>query len=243
MDGDHVPLMYGELAGWFHLLTAPEDYAEEAAVYRRLLDGAGQVRTVLELGSGGGNNAVHLKRSYDLVLTDRSPAMLDVSRTINPDLEHVVGDMCELRLGRTFDAVFVHDAVSYLVDLTALGAMFATAAAHLRSGGVLLVCPDHVRETFAPGTDHGGHDGDGRSLRYLEWTHPADPGATTCTATYVFVLREGDDVQVRHEQHELGLFSRDEWLATANAHGFTQARFEPTSFGTEVLVATWSADR
>jgi hypothetical protein len=46
--------LYGELAGWFYLLTAPSDYAEEAAVYRRLLDAAGPVKTVLELGSGGG---------------------------------------------------------------------------------------------------------------------------------------------------------------------------------------------
>ena len=31
------PLMYTEIAAWFHLLTAPEDYAEEAAVYREVI--------------------------------------------------------------------------------------------------------------------------------------------------------------------------------------------------------------
>jgi hypothetical protein len=239
VDDAALPLMYGELADWFHLLTAPEDYAEEAAVWRALLDGAGTVRTLLELGAGGGNNAVHLKRHYELVLTDLSPAMLARSRTINPDLEHVVGDMRDLRLGRTFDGVFVHDAVDYLVDLDELGAMFATAAAHLRGGGVLLVCPDHLAETFAPGTDHGGHDGDdGRSLRYLEWTGEPDPDGTTCRATYVYVLRDDDGTRVRHEEHVFGLFSRAEWLRTAAAHGFADARFEPTSVGTEALVAT-----
>ena len=37
---DGQPLLYSELAGWFHLLTAPEDYEEEAEIFsvaRRLL--------------------------------------------------------------------------------------------------------------------------------------------------------------------------------------------------------------
>ena len=32
-----------------------------------------------------------------------------MSRSINPECEHVQGDMRTLRLGREFDAVFVHD--------------------------------------------------------------------------------------------------------------------------------------
>jgi hypothetical protein len=51
------PRLYAELASWFHLLTAPPDYEEEAELYRQLLvereDGC--VETMLELGSGGGN--------------------------------------------------------------------------------------------------------------------------------------------------------------------------------------------
>ncbi len=51
--------MYGELASWFHLITAPEDYEEEAASFVEQLKSAcsGPLESVLELGSGGGNNA------------------------------------------------------------------------------------------------------------------------------------------------------------------------------------------
>jgi len=47
--------MYGDLAPWFHLLTAPEDYSDEAAfVLAALREHAdGPVQTLLELGSGG----------------------------------------------------------------------------------------------------------------------------------------------------------------------------------------------
>jgi SAM-dependent methyltransferase len=108
--------MYGDLAGWWPLLSAPAAYAEEAGIYRRLLDGAGDrpPETVLELGSGGGNNASHLKAHYRLTLVDLSDGMLEVSRELNPGCEHVQGDMRTVRLGRTFDAVFVHDAVNYM---------------------------------------------------------------------------------------------------------------------------------
>ena len=112
------PRLYGELAAWWPLLSAPEEHAWEAALYARLLqEGAhGEVRTLLELGSGGGNNASHMKaRFQEVTLVDRSPAMLDVSRRLNPECCHVEGDMRSIRLGRTFDCVLGHDAVCYLL--------------------------------------------------------------------------------------------------------------------------------
>ena len=77
------PPLYGELAPWFHLLTRPEDYAEEAAYSRKVLGEACDPppRTVLELGSGGGNNASHMKAWFEMTLSDLSPRMLEVSRS------------------------------------------------------------------------------------------------------------------------------------------------------------------
>ena len=113
---DALPYMYTDLAGWFHLLTAPEEYAEEADFYWGcLVEAAGETpRTLLELGSGGGNMALHYKQWVTPTLTDLSDGMLALSRTIHPDVEHVQGDMRTLRLGRTFDAVLAHDAVMYM---------------------------------------------------------------------------------------------------------------------------------
>jgi hypothetical protein len=39
--GSVRPLMYRELAGWFHLLTPPGDYRDEAMAVLRLLADAG----------------------------------------------------------------------------------------------------------------------------------------------------------------------------------------------------------
>ena len=210
-----LPRLYGDLAPWFHLLTAPEEYEDEAAVYQALLeDGAeGQVRTVLELGSGGGNNASHLKRRFQMTLTDVSPEMLAMSRSINPECEHLEGDMRTLRLGRAFDAVFVHDAIDYMTSRQDLGAVMRAAYVHLRPGGMALFVPDFIRERFAPRTSHGGNDKGRRGLRYLEWDWDPDPNDETYRVEFAMLLREEDGtVRVEHDRHECGVFPRETWL-------------------------------
>ena len=150
---------YGELARWWPLISPPEDYTEEAAFAASLLHRAAHpVREVLELGSGGGHNAVHLKEHFAMTLVDLSEAMLDVSRRLNPESLHRQGDMRTIRLGREFDAVFIHDAIDYMTDEADLRRAMETAFVHCRPGGLALLMPDDIRETFKEGTDHGGDD-------------------------------------------------------------------------------------
>jgi len=228
MSGPDQPKMYGELARWFHLVTSPEEYEEEAGVYSRVLDEACSPGEVLELGSGGGNNASHMKRQYKMTLVDLSPQMLELGRTINPECEHVTGDMRSVRLGRTFDAVFVHDAVGYMRTDDDLRQAIETAAVHCKPGGAALFVPDYTQETFREGTDHGGFDGpDGRALRYLEWVWDSDPNDGEYIADYAFVLREPDgSVTVERDRHTEGLFSRATWLRLMEEAGF-EARLLP----------------
>jgi SAM-dependent methyltransferase len=221
--GDTDLRFYGELAPWWPLISPVEEYAEEMAFAATLLRRAARpVHDVLELGSGGGHNAAHLKASFALTLTDVSPTMLAESRRINPACAHVAADMRTLRLRRRFDAVFVHDAVEYLTTAGDLRAAMATAFAHCRPGGVAVFMPDHVRETFAADTDHGGSDGpDGRGVRFLEWTWDPDPADTEYRTEYVFLLRAADgSVRPVHETHRLGLFAVTEWVGLLGEVGF-----------------------
>jgi SAM-dependent methyltransferase len=231
-----LPLMYTDLAEWFHLLTRPEGYAEEAAVYARTIrEAVPGARTMLELGSGGGNTASHLKRDFAMVLSDLSPQMLAVSRRLNPELEHIEGDMRSLRLGREFDAVFLHDAVMYMTSEDDLRRAIGTAHAHVRPGGVVLIVPDFTRETFHEGAHTGGHDGEdvtpaqpGRALRYLEWVYDPDPRDTRFLVDFAYLLREPGSAALKGfiERHELGLFRRETWLQLLQDAGF-EARALP----------------
>lgn len=216
--------LYDELAEWWPLVSAPADYAEEAAAFVALARSHARrpPRSLLELGSGGGNNASHMKAAFaEVTLVDVAPGMLDVSRTLNPECEHRTGDMRTARLGRTFDVVFVHDAVSYITTAADLAAVAGTARLHCARGGVALFVPDHTRESFRPGTACGGHDGTGRGLRYLEWTWDPDPGDRTYVVEYAFMLREGrGEPRLVRDRHVEGLFVRDEWSQALDEAGF-----------------------
>jgi SAM-dependent methyltransferase len=215
--------LYSDLASWWPLMSAPEDYAEEAACYQQtLLTGRERsLQTMLELGSGGGNNASHLKARFTMTLVEPSPGMLAVSRALNPECEHVQGDMRTVRLGRQFDCVFVHDAVCYMTTEADLRAAIETAFVHCAPGGIALFCPDHVRENFQSAADHGGHDDGRRGLRYVEWMWDPDPADTTYQVDYAYILRDADgSTRVEHDRHVEGLFWRADWLRLLSEVGF-----------------------
>lgn len=231
--------LYSELAAWWPLLDDPADYAEEAGVYGDLLADAcdAPIESLLELGCGGGNSASHLKKRFPrLVLADISEDMLAVSRALNPECEHRAGDMRTLRLGRTFDAVFVHDAVCYMTTEADLRSALETAWVHCRPGGAVLFAPDYVRENFRAGTTTGGCDerqaagragGCARGLRYLEWVRDPDPRDTEYLVDFAFLLRERDgSVRAVQDRHVEGLFARDRWLDLLTGVGF-EARSVP----------------
>lgn len=236
------PRLYRGLAEWYPLLTPVEDYPEEAAFYRRLFEAHAErpVRTLLDLGCGAGHVAFHLKASLEATLVDLCPAMLALSRRLNPECEHVVGDMRSVKLGRLFDAVLLHDAVSHMKTRAALAAAVATAFAHTAPGGIALFQPDCVAETIAEGTDTGGSDRDGRGLRYLEWRFRPEPEAERFVVEMACLLREASgEVRVAHDRLEMGLFPRAFWLETLAAAGF-EALVVPlehsTATGYEVFV-------
>jgi SAM-dependent methyltransferase len=220
----HSYRFYTDLARWWPLISPPGDYVEEAADLLPSLLGAPDAppRSLLELGSGGGSLAFHLKGHFALTLTDLSSQMLEVSRAVNPECEHLPGDMRTLDLGRRFDLVLMHDAVMYMADDASLRAALATAARHCRPGGGLAVLPDCVEETFAPDSDVSGYDGpDGRGVRMLEWTWDPVPGDGRFTTAYAFVLRHVDGaVSVEHDVHVEGLFPRASWLRWLDEAGF-----------------------
>ena len=233
--------LYDELSSWWPLMSPTDEYIEEAAFYVRALQRASgrPPESLLELGSGGGHNAFHMKRHLsEMVLVDVSPGMLGMSRLLNPELEHHQGDMRTVRLERQFDAVFVHDAICYMASESDLRKAIETAFVHTRPGGVALFCPDYITENFETGTDHGGHDAGARGMRWVEWRWDPDPDDTSYVVDYAYLLRETDgSVHAEHDRHVEGLFPRADWLRWLKDAGFQPAvvPLELTEVDTQTL--------
>jgi SAM-dependent methyltransferase len=224
-DADPTYRLYGELASWWPLISPPQEYTQEAAYLAAVLSSAAAigVHDVLDLGSGGGHVALHLRDRFTLTLTDISAGMLAVSRELNPACRHVQGDMRTMRLPESFDAVLTHDAIDYVTRQDDLAMVIATAYAHCRPGGIAVFVPDYVQDDFRSltGGGGGGQDGSGRRATFREHTWDPDPADDWVQAEYEFILTEADGtVEVIKEKHRLGAFSREVWRRLLADAGF-----------------------
>lgn len=215
--------LYNDLTSWYELLDPVEQHLEEATslveAFERSISGPG--RTLLDLGSGAGNNAFYFKQTFSCTLVDPSEAMLGLSRRRNPECRHLLGDMRTLRLEETFDAVLVHDAVAYMMTEADLRAAMTTAFLHTRPGGAAIFAPDFFAETFCEASRiiEGG-DGD-RTMRCLDWAWDPDPTDHQYRIDYSLLLREGARMRSVHIHHIEGLFSRPTWLRLLTDVGFS----------------------
>ena len=147
--------------------------------------------------------------------------MLDLSRQLNPAVDHHLGDMRTVRLGRTFDGVLIHDAVSYLLTEIDLSATFATARAHLRPGGVLLVAPDWVRESFpAPVEFVWVRKKGSLEVSIREYLHDPDRDDSRTESIYSYMIEEQGNVSIERDVHGNGLFSGSVWVRLFEQVGF-----------------------
>lgn len=219
--------LYGDLAWLWPYLSDPADYAREATYWRRALRrrlGRGR-HSLLELGVGGGSNLSHLTAHYDATAVDLSEAMLDHSRRLNPGVEHLLGDMRSVRLGRTFDAVLIHDALDHLTTERDLRRTFATAAAHLEPGGLLVIAPYWYRDGFRPPYVEHTTRADARcEVTYVEYTWDPNPRDTKIEAVFSYFIRRGGSLVVERDRLEFGIFPMRTWLGLLREAGFTVER-------------------
>ena len=192
------PRLYDDLSQWWPLVSPPEEYEEEAALLRAILReklGPGD-HSLLDLGTGGGHHLAPLIGEFQATAVDLSPEMLANLAKLLPGVERHTGDMRTVRLDRKFDAVLIHDAISYLTSEEDIRATFATAAVHLKPGGLLIAAPDCFRETFrnlqvTHSTYHRGET----DLTFIEYDHDPDPDDTTIETVMFFLIRQGGELR------------------------------------------------
>ena len=207
------------------------DVADEYARYCRHVSGLIElhathpVGTLLDIGCGGGKNVFNLKGTFSVTGVDLSPAMLAQARRLNPESTFVLGDMRTFRLDRTFDAVLMDDAISYMTCLADFVAAFRTASAHLDAGGVLVVTPDVTVETFrqnrtvaAPATRKGRPDE--LDVVFVENVYDPDPADEQYETTVLYLIRDHGRLRIETDHWTMGLFSLDTWRRVLRETGF-----------------------
>jgi len=182
--------------------------------------------------------ASYLRYLARLTLLDREEAMLAISRRLNPNVEHVLGDMRTARLNREFEAVIIHDAINHITRVDDLIQVLTTAQRHLLPGGTVIVFPDDTQESFQPSATTGGQDdpASGRGLRYLAWTHSAHE--TRYKVDFAIMLRSADgNARVVHDGLVFGLFSQATWRDAFRQAGFSDLVIRADAWRDAVFLA------
>ena len=237
--------LYNDLAWLWPLWGAPSgDYARWCAQVTRMIEKYANrpLRTILNMGCGGGKNAYNLKGRYAVTGTDLSPHMLELARQLNPECRFIQADMRQFELGETFDAILVDDAISYMTSLEELSGVFAAADRHLVPGGVLIVTPDETRESFRqnyteatlserddnpwPGQDWPAD----LEVAFIENYYDPDPSDSAYEATFLYLIRQAGQLRIESDRHILGLFSLVDWRELLRIAGFTLHEEKDTEF-------------
>ncbi|MDN5006353.1 class I SAM-dependent DNA methyltransferase [Bradyrhizobium sp. GCM10027634] len=137
--------VFADYAPWYDLLYRDKDYASEVDfVERRLRDHAVAPGKMLDLGCGTGLHAIEFaRRGWNVAGVDLSEEMVTRAKTRAAEAGLPVpfrqGDACEIGPERDCDAVVsLFHVASYQRDLARLEALFRTAHAALKPGGVFL---------------------------------------------------------------------------------------------------------
>ncbi len=141
--------VFGDYSQYYDLLYNNKDYNNEAEYISKLIkDHKSGAENLLELGCGTGKHAELLAcKGFSVTGVDLSENMLKeakkrknlLSAKIQKKLDFYQGDITKIRINKKFDAVIsLFHVISYQTTNEQLNAAFATAAEHLRKGGLFV---------------------------------------------------------------------------------------------------------
>lgn len=203
------------------IYRAFKDYAAEAAAISTLVRAAHpSARTILDVGCGTGEHALHLRQRHGFAVDglDLDPGLLAVAREKVPDARFFEGDMAMFELGHRYDVVMcLFSSIGYMKTLERVTAALRCFRRHLAEDGVIVVEP-----WFAPGVLRDGPGSPRRAeaggVRVERTSHTTVEGRLS-TLIFNYRFEDARGVHVAREVHELGLFTRDEMMASFRAAG------------------------
>lgn len=186
-----------------------KDYRGEAAQLAELVRARRPgARTLLDVGCGTGEHLRHLiDRGFDVQGVDLSESMLEIGRAKLPGVPLHRADMRSFDLGRRFDVVTcLFGAVGEVGSHEALRSAIRCLAAHLAPGGVLVLEPWYLRESWQDGQVSYTHtEQDGRLVVRVcrRWSR-----GDVAHLDLHYLIADANGVRHRTAEHRETLFSR-----------------------------------
>ncbi len=216
--------MYTKSAAFYDAIYSFKNYHAEASRVRELIEAHKRSpgRTLLDVGCGTGGHLTHLRVAFECEGVDLDPNLLAIARAKCAGIGMHHGDMIDFDLGRTFDAVVcLFSAIGYVRTVERMRKAVANLARHLAPGGVLIVEPWLLPGSFEPGGLHALFVNQPELKIARMDRHQVENGVSVIDLHYL--VGTPQKIEYMTERHELGLFTREQYL-----RAFADAGLETT---------------
>ena len=237
--------IFDEYGKYYDLFYQEKNYPAEVSCLQETLKQFSLIGSdLLEFGSGTGRHAELLvERGYRVHGIEKSTEML--ARAVKVDgftCQH--GDICNLKIGRTFDAVFgLFHVFSYFTTNNEVKAFFANAKLHLKDNGILV-----FDFWFTPAVFHQGTKVTVKKFLEgsMEVTRIAEPvmriAENIVDVNYEVITRDtaNERVEFVRETHSMRHFSLPELDVLAENFGFKRISAEELVTRRAPSLDTWA---
>lgn len=220
--------MYTQSAKFYDAIYGHKDYAREARLVHDLISQhkSSDGQTLLDVACGTGQHLAFLQPFYTAWGLDIEPGLLEIARQRCPAATFVQGDMLDFDLSQQFDAVTcLFSAIGYVKTLDRLSQALQNMARHVKTGGVLIVEPWFAPEDWHPGHPHATFV-DQSDLKIARMTVSEQEGLISRNDMFYLVATPAGVCHFT-EQHELGLFTRQEYLAAFDLCQLKRVVYDP----------------
>jgi SAM-dependent methyltransferase len=236
--------VFEDYGRYYDLLYQDKSYPAEAEYIGSLLkrwEVSG--RDLLEFGSGTGKHGRLLaERGYRVLGIERSAEMAARAPT-SPGFTCEQGDICGVRVGRSFDAVLaLFHVVSYQASDDNAQAVFARAAEHLRPGGLFLFDVWHAPAVLAQQPSIRVKRVQAGPTKVVRIAEPQmHPERNCVTVNYTLFTSEDNGMQWRstEESHLMRYFDAEEIEQLCRSKGMRLLGSEEWLTGGRPATSTW----
>jgi hypothetical protein len=141
--------------------------------------------------------------------------------------------MRTIRLEERFDAVTILDSIDYIKTVEDLQRTFIATYEHLKPGGVFLTFVEQIAGQFKRNnTTCSTHSKGDVEITFIENDYDPEPNDTSYEATFIYLIRIGDKLEIHTDSHLCGIFKLKIWLKLLKEVGFKviQNKFEHSIF-------------
>lgn len=216
-----------------------KDYAAEATRIHEFIEKYKQTagNSLLDVACGTGWHASFLCEKYKVEGIDINAGMLKMARKKHPGIRFTQGDMRSFDLHRQYDVVTcLFSAIGYMKTKADLQTAVRNMGRHIAPGGVLLVEP-----WFTPDQWHTGYVSavhvDKSDVKIVRMSHSGKRGKLSLI-NFQYLIGTSKGIEHINEQHELGLFTHEEYMNAFTSAGLIAAHDLEGIFGRGLYMGT-----